>query len=381
MKDSLGYYNILEVDGLADAQTIKIKYRDLAKHWHPDSNKSENAMEHFQKLSVAYDVLKNEKTRLIYDLLSEIYGSSNFPDMNNLSILKDKFNNENPLVRVVNLQKIVGKIIKYTAEEDKLVCTYDQAKQEVLRYSLSNWFLGWWHPKAFMRNIKAIIGNIKNIGNNNYDNLVLLVHNAIAYHQENKDNQAMLSAIQALNYADEHQQELIKRFLKEINVPVYNKKIPQWRLGALRLYQYIIPFLLLLAISYPFVQHYNMLRYMKKENKITYFQKVKYDSGAEFVDDVVVSKIYQIPIDVNDNSKLYHLTDNTDIMYGPGKKFDVLKKGRKGQTVRVTGFTPDKSWYRIMIDNGEMGFVEKTYLKQGMETEPPYGSKIIPEPL
>ena len=34
-----------------------------------------------------------------------------------------------------------------------------------------------------------------------------------------------------------------------------------------------------------------------------------------------------------------------------------------------------------MIDNGEMGFVEKTYLKQGIETEPPYGSKIIPEPL
>lgn len=381
MRDALGYYKVLEVDSSADAQTIKINYRDLAKHWHPDSNKSENAMEHFQKLSVAYDVLKNEKTRLVYDLMSEIYNSNNFPDMNNLSILKDKFDNENPLVRVVNLQKVIGKVIKYSSVEDKLVCTYEQAKQEVLRYSLSNWFLGWWHPKAFIRNIKAIIGNIKSIGNNDYDNLVLLIHNAIAYHQENKDNQAMLSAKQALDYADEHQQELIKRFMDEINVPVYNKRIPQWRLGTLRLYQYIIPFLLILAVSYPFIQHYSMLRYMKKENKITYFQKVKYDSGAEFVDDVVVSKIYQIPVDVTDNSKLYHLSENTNIMYGPGEKFDILKKGKKGQTVRVTGFTTDKTWYRIMIDNGEMGFVEKTSLKSGMGMEPPYGSKILPEPM
>ena len=150
MRDALGYYAVLDVDASTGIDVIKTNYRDLAKYWHPDSNKSPDAMEHFQKLSVAYDVLKNDDSRLLYDLLSEIYNGSNFPDMNNLSILKDKYNKENPLVRVLNLRKVVGRFINYTADEEKLVCSYEQAKQLVLTYSLSNWTMGWWHPLAGM---------------------------------------------------------------------------------------------------------------------------------------------------------------------------------------------------------------------------------------
>lgn len=378
MKDALGYYAVLEADASTDGQTLKIKYRDLAKHWHPDSNKSAEAMEHFQKLSVAYDVLKNKDTRLIYDLLSEIYTPDNFPDMQNLSILKDKYNRENPLVRVVTLRKIVGRFIRYTSSEDRLVCTYDQAKQEVLRYSLSNWFCGWWHPKAAILNVKALIANIRNIGTNREDNLMLLVHNAIAFHQENKDRQAMVSALEALNYADVRQKELIGRFMDGLNVP-HPGRIPGWRLLPLKLLQLIIPFLLLLAVAYPFAQKMSLARYMKKENEITYFQKVKFNSGGEIVDDVVVSKVFSIPVDVADDSKLYHLAEDADIMYGPSAKFDVMAAGRKGQTVRVTGFIPDKTWYRIMIDNGEMGFVPAGVLRRGISVPPPFGSKIVPE--
>ena len=99
------------------------------------------------------------------------------------------------------------------------------------------------------------------------------------------------------------------------------------------------------------------------------------------MDDVVVSKIFSIPVDVTDGDKLYHLAKQTDIMYGPDSKFDVKNVGNQGQTVRVTGFTPDKSWYRIMIDNGEMGFVPAKALRRGVGTLPPSGSKIIPSAL
>ncbi|MBQ1612962.1 MAG: DnaJ domain-containing protein, partial [Alphaproteobacteria bacterium] len=94
MKDALGYYAVLDCDVSSSVETLKNNYRELAKYWHPDSNKSPDAMEHFQKLSVAYEVLKNEDSRLEYDLLSEIYDASSFPDMKNLSILKDKHNQE-----------------------------------------------------------------------------------------------------------------------------------------------------------------------------------------------------------------------------------------------------------------------------------------------
>jgi len=380
MKDALGYYAVLEADASTDGKTLKIKYRDLAKHWHPDSNKNADAMEHFQKLSVAYDVLKNEDTRLVYDLLSEIYAPDNFPDMQNLSILKDKYNRENPLVRVVTLRKIVGKFIRYTSSEERLVCTYEQARQEVLRCSLSNWFLGWWHPKAAVANVRALVQNVRSIGTNREDNLMLLVHNAIAFHQENKDRQAMVSAVEALNYADARQKELLGRFIDGLNVPRPGK-IPGWRLLPLKLLQLIVPFLLLLAVSYPFARQLNLTRYMKKENEITYFQKVKFNSGGEIVDDVVVSKVFSIPVDVADDSKLYHLAEDADIMYGPSAKFDVMAAGRKGQTVRVTGFIPDKTWYRIMIDSGEMGFVPAGALRRGISAPPPFGSKIVPENL
>ena len=142
-----------------------------------------------------------------------------------------------------------------------------------------------------------------------------------------------------------------------------------------------MPFLLLLALSYPFLRELNLTRYMKKENEITYFQKVKFNSGGEIVDDVVVSKVFSIPVDVADDGKLYHLQEDTDIMYGPSDKFDVMFSGKKGQTVRITGFIPDKSWYRIMIDSGEMGFVPKEALRRGISTPPPFGSKIVPDNL
>ncbi len=376
MKDALGYYAVLGADFSASEELLKNNYRDLAKYWHPDSNKSPDAMEHFQKLSVAYDVLKNEDNRLLYDLLSEIYDSSNFPDMKNLNILRDKNNKENPLVEVVSLRKVIGKIIGYNDESKKIICSYEQAKNEVLSHSLSNWLLGWWHPKAFFLNLKAIISNFKNIGCNQQDNLILLIHNALAYHQEDKNRQSMISALQALRYADSYQQNLLNRFIAKLNI-ARPSKVPEWHYTPLRLLQLIVPFLILLCASYPLIQKFNLNRYMKKENEITYFQKVNLTGGEKIMDDIVISKIFSIPVDLHDNSKLFHFARNVDVMYGPGEKFDILVHGKKDQTVRVTGFTPDKNWYRIMLDNGEMGFVPNNALLPGMEKEPPYGSKII----
>ncbi len=377
MKDALGYYKVLEVDSSTDEKTLKIKYRDLAKLWHPDFNKAENAMEHFQKLSVAYDVLKDKNSRLIYDLLSEVYTSDNFPDMQNLNVLKDKYNKENPLVRVIFLRKIIGKITRYNVSEDRLVCTYEQARQEALAYSLSNWFLGWWHPKALVKNVRALIDNFRNIGQNNQDNLLLLVHNAVAFEQDGKPRQAMVSALQAMEYADGEQRELLERFIKKLGISKPDK-IPSWRLLPLKLVQLIVPFLILLSVLYPFAQQLSLVRYMQKENEVTYFQKVKFNGGGEIVDDVVVSKIFSIPVNVADDSKLYHFSQDTKIMYGPGEEFDVMANGQKDQTVRITGFTLDKSWYRVMLDSGEMGFVPDKILRRGAKTPPLDGSKIVP---
>lgn len=373
--DPLGYYAILGVTPTSEFKEIKLNYRDRAKEWHPDYNKAENAMEHFQKLSVAYDVLQNEDSRLEYDLFAEAYRSDNYPQIDSLAIIKDRMGEENPFVRVFDLKYVVGKVIKQSINEEKLVCTQKQALPDVLKCSLSNWALGWWSPKAFINNIKAIVGNIRGINRNRQDNLTLLIHNAVVYNKEGKFDKAYFSAVQALEYANKVQKQKLEKYLSKIKYSS-KAKIPSWRYKKLKFVQLVIPFLLALLISYPFIQNAALSQYAKKENEITYFQKVTFNSGAETVDDVVVSKIFDIPVDIYDDSKLFHLREDAEVMYGPGKKFDVLTKLEKGHTVRITGFTVDKTWYRIMLDNGEMGFVQDKQLKNGLGNKIKFNSKI-----
>ena len=378
-QDPLEYYQILEVSPDADARTIKISYRDKAKEWHPDYNKAEDAMEHFQKLSVAYDVLQDEDKRLRYDLLACIYDKDNFPQMDALSIFKDRLNEENPDVRAFDLRYVFGKIIKFSHREERLICTEKQAFNEILKCSLSNWLCGWWGIKAFAANCRALVGNYKHIGTNRQDNLTVLLHNALAYQQEKKERQSLYSAILALEYTLPEQRPLIELFIKKLGGKV--QKPPRWRWFRLKVANLLVPFILLMIILSPIANSMfgGLQKYVRKENEITYFQKVQFNDGGETFDDVVVSKIFDIPVDVYDDKMLYHMRADENVMYGPGKKFDVMAQAVKGQTVRLTGFTPDKSWYRVMLDNGEMGFVEKSSVERGVGNPVPDGSKIIPE--
>lgn len=61
--DYKGYYQLLNVDYLADLRTIKTEYRRLSLKHHPDKNPgdAEAAMPMFIKIKHAYDVLRHEE--------------------------------------------------------------------------------------------------------------------------------------------------------------------------------------------------------------------------------------------------------------------------------------------------------------------------------
>ena len=61
------YYSTLGVSRSADIKTIKLAYFNLAKKFHPDSNKSEEARLMFRLAAEAYDVLSDERKRANYD--------------------------------------------------------------------------------------------------------------------------------------------------------------------------------------------------------------------------------------------------------------------------------------------------------------------------
>src|SRR5690606_23057862 len=63
------YYEVLGVSRTADDQEIRRAYRRLAREYHPDVNKAEDAEEKFKEVNEAYEVLSDEERRAAYDRL------------------------------------------------------------------------------------------------------------------------------------------------------------------------------------------------------------------------------------------------------------------------------------------------------------------------
>lgn len=61
------YYEVLGVDKTATQSEIKSAFRKLAKKYHPDVSKEENAAEKFKEAQEAYAVLSDEQKRKQYD--------------------------------------------------------------------------------------------------------------------------------------------------------------------------------------------------------------------------------------------------------------------------------------------------------------------------
>ena len=68
MDFSQDYYEILGLNSKATSDDIKKAYRELAKKYHPDINKSSTSEELFKLISEAYEVLSDETKRTQYDL-------------------------------------------------------------------------------------------------------------------------------------------------------------------------------------------------------------------------------------------------------------------------------------------------------------------------
>ena len=64
MKD---YYEVLGVTKSSSQDEIKKSYRKLALRWHPDRNKTKEAVEKFKEINKAYEVLSDVKKRETYD--------------------------------------------------------------------------------------------------------------------------------------------------------------------------------------------------------------------------------------------------------------------------------------------------------------------------
>lgn len=61
------YYEVLGIDKNASKEEIRKAYRKLARKYHPDVNKADDAEDKFKEVKEAYEVLSNEQKRAQYD--------------------------------------------------------------------------------------------------------------------------------------------------------------------------------------------------------------------------------------------------------------------------------------------------------------------------
>ncbi len=61
------YYEVLGVQRGASEDEMQKAFRGLARKWHPDRNKDPKAEDRFKEINEAYEVLKDEKKRALYD--------------------------------------------------------------------------------------------------------------------------------------------------------------------------------------------------------------------------------------------------------------------------------------------------------------------------
>ena len=74
-------YETLGVSDHANADEIKKAYRKLARKYHPDVNKDEEAIEKFKEINAAYEVLSDKKKKDEYDMYGDqMFGGQNFHD-------------------------------------------------------------------------------------------------------------------------------------------------------------------------------------------------------------------------------------------------------------------------------------------------------------
>ncbi len=380
--DALGYYAVLNVQSDADVSLIKRHYYQLAKDWHPDHNEAPNALEMFQKVSVAYDVLKEASTRLQYDLLSAIYERKDFPTLGSLKIYKNQAGKDDAALRVLK-QRIVKATFKGAkVEERKDICNFREASAMVLNTSIINWLRGWWAKDGWQKTWAALKYNYHSVYATDSDNLKLLVHNAIAYLQENNVQMAWIYANQALILAQMHGnfrlQSLLNDFISKLNFkPQKTVRLPRWQAQELKHRQWLIPAVGLAAIIAFFIALAALNGKLNFTHQAqSYYQEREFAGGALMSYDMIDSQIMKADSDINSTQYLYHLRRACPIYYGPDDRYDQMTTGAENQTVRVVGWTVDKKWYKIVIDNGEMGFVHYSHLNKGMGNPVPMRSRV-----
>ena len=375
--DALSYYAVLGVAPDAPQSVIKKQYYAQAKYWHPDHNRAPEAQDMFQKVSTAYGILQDLHNRLIYDILSCVYKTQDFPLIGSLKIYKNQKDADDKALRVLKQHHI--KCGQETETKD--ICNVHEAAGMVFATSVANWLIGWWGKDGWNKTINALRHNLQAIRANDSDNLKLLVHNAVAYEQENNAEMAYIYAIQAIRMVAQKTRltELLKQFIDQLDYcPQKTIAVPYWNVKLLKRQQLAVPCMALFGFAAIMIIFLLRSGVFLPSNSVIgrYYEERLFADGSRMASDTVVRRILKTDSTPYSTKYLRHFERECVVYHGPDEQYSAMQTAKKGQTVRISGYTSDRRWAQIILDNGEMGYTLNICLKKGIGTPVPFGSKV-----
>ncbi len=130
------YYKILGLDQNSSLEQIKKRFKELAKKYHPDVNKNENATKVMQELLEAYYILSDLDARKRYDIQYERFYNQGYSNYNSnsqgrqRSTREQDFKYNDPIIEkwIINAKNqsfdFIDKSIKESKGISKSGCKY-----------------------------------------------------------------------------------------------------------------------------------------------------------------------------------------------------------------------------------------------------------------
>lgn len=284
--DPDGYYRLLGIPNTAKQDAIKSAFRKLAKEYHPDVNPSPTAVERFQKIKAAYDILIDDEERRAYDqhaaaLQAEKRHAENMRD----NVARANHHRHHPRhhssqkaasahreTPQVNYLRCAGcsaitpqpRLVRFYRVSSFLLHSHRRTIEGIycrscaditgLRASILSWLFGWWaFPHGPIQTLNALIVNMVGGEKPARENAAILSHQATAFIQRGKYAYALAALSQAIELSPDR--EMIQKLRamaddvkKNINTHEI-KLVNRWKFfGTSNVFLHLLPFIFIFSI-------------------------------------------------------------------------------------------------------------------------------------
>jgi hypothetical protein len=348
--DPMGYYAVLGVGPLADADEIKAAYRQKAKILHPDLNPFDEARREFLAVVDAYQTLRDPESRRRYDAGGLQPGPAGLIDPYDPSpepLTCSRCGKVSAQPRYILFHRVKSSPWSVRRQAVRGIFCRDCADRTAIRVSTLTWLQGWWSLTGPLHTVRALLTNLKGGEMPLADNLWVLLHQARAFLARGDHLVAHALAEQAKAFAKSDAErrsiaDIVRAAGSRIAPRLKNRRLP-WS------YAPIIQALPLLALAVGSAVAIAAVALRGQTDLV---------GAAITIHPAQAGETRHVAVEI------------LKVRQGPAATEPTVALLDRFTTVQVMDSTPDGEWARILTPSGITGYVPSRFLFGGAGDEP-----------